>query len=110
MGAFAKGDVVLFPVPYTDLSNRKLRPCLILSEEMRDDLLLCQITSKSQKDKYSVELKKSDNLNGSLNIDSYIRSNMIFTADKSQIHKKFCRIKNEKYEEVIDAILKIIQK
>ena len=58
MGSLARGEVVLFPFPYTDLSNRKLRPCLVLSGEMGEDILLCQITSKSiRKDKYTVLVK-----------------------------------------------------
>ena len=47
MAAFAKRDIVLFPFPYTDLSKRKLRPCLVISDEMKDDIILCQITSKT---------------------------------------------------------------
>lgn len=89
MGTFTKGEIVLFPFPYTDLSNRKLRPCLVLSDEMGDDILLCQITSKKiRKDQYTVEIKKDETIDGSLQIDSYIRSNMIFTSSKSQIVKK----------------------
>ena len=84
MGSFTKGDIVLFPFPYTDLSNRKLRPCLVISDEMGEDILLCQITSKKiRKDKYSIEIKENETIDGSLQIDSYIRANMIFTANKT---------------------------
>jgi len=109
MGAFAKAEIVLFPFPYTDLSNRKLRPCLVLSDEMGDDILLCQITSKKiRKDQYTVEIKKEETIDGSLQIDSYIRSNMIFTASRSQIVKKICSIKDGKYNKVTDIIISII--
>jgi mRNA interferase MazF len=111
MGTFTKGEIVLFPFPYTDLSNRKLRPCLVLSDEMGDDILLCQITSKKiRKDQYTVEIKKGETIDGSLQIDSYIRSNMIFTSFKSQIVKKVCRIKDNKYKKVTDIIFSIIRK
>lgn len=111
MGTFTKGEIVLFPFPYIDLSNRKLRPCLALSDEMGDDILLCQITSKKiRKDQYTVEIKKDETINGSLQIDSYIRSNMIFTSSKSQIVKKVCRINDNKYKKVTDIIFSIITK
>jgi mRNA interferase MazF len=111
MGTFAKGDIVVFPFPYTDLTSRKLRPCLVLSDEMGEDILLCQITSKKiRKDDYAVELKKDDTLDGSLQIDSLIRANMIFTASKSQIQKRICRIKDRHYEDVVDIIRGIIRK
>lgn len=110
MASFAKGDVVLFPFPYTDLKNRKIRPCLVLSNEMKEDILLCQITSqKIPKDDFSVELKQSNTLQGSLMIDSFIRANMLFTADKKQIQKKLCKLKDDDYKKVVDAINKIIK-
>ncbi|MBS3168281.1 type II toxin-antitoxin system PemK/MazF family toxin [Candidatus Woesearchaeota archaeon] len=111
MVSFTRGEIVLFPFPYTDLTNRKLRPCLVISEEMEEDIILCQITSKNiSKDIYSVELKKNETINGSLMINSYIRSNMIFTATKKQIVKKLCSINKEKYNEVVFVIRKIIIK
>jgi len=111
MGAYTKGEIVLFPFPYTDLSNRKLRPCLVLSDEMGEDILLCQITSKNiRKDRYTVEIKQSDTIDGSLRIDSYVRANMIFTANKVQILKKICSIKDKQYKEVTSIINELIKK
>lgn len=111
MGAFTRGDVVLFPFPYTDLTARKLRPCLVISETMREDIVLCQITSQRiPKDDYSVPLSINDTYEGSLKIDSYVRANMIFTARISQIMKKVCKIKDSKYGEVVNTINKIIKK
>ena len=110
MGAFARGEIVLFPFPYTDLSKRKLRPCLVLSNEMDEDIILCQITSKNTgHDNYSIELKSSESKNGSLMIDSYVRCNMIFTASKNQIKKKICNISRKKYNEIISKIISIIK-
>lgn len=109
MAAFRKGDIVLFPFPFTDLSDRKIRPCLVLSEEMQQDIVLCQITSKRvDRDDFSIELAKGETTEGSLQIDSRIRANMIFTAEKSQILKKVCRLKDEKYQRVIETITKLI--
>ena len=111
MGTFTKGDIVLFPFPYTDLSQRKLRPCLVLSSEMKEDILLCQITSQRiQKDQYAIELKQNQIQEGHLMIDSYIRANMIFTAHKSQILKKIAETPNEIYTKVTSTVLEIITK
>ena len=110
MGTFTKGEVVLFPFPFTDLSSRKLRPCLVLSEEMKRDILLCQITSQSiTADKYAVELKHHQTKKGSLKIDSYIRSNMLFTASVNQITGRVCTIQKKTYHQVIENIKKLIE-
>lgn len=111
MGAFTKGDVVLFPFPYTDLTARKLRPCLVISETMREDIILCQITSQRiPKDEHSVLVTTTDTQEGSLQIDSYARANMIFTASINQILKKMCKLKDKKYAEITTTISKIIEK
>ena len=111
MGAFTRGDIVLFPFPYTDLRNRKLRPCLVISEEMGEDIMLCQITSRRiVKDSYSIEIGKNDTTGGSMQIDSYVRANMIFIASKKQIIKRVCSIKDKNYNEVTKIIYDIIKK
>lgn len=109
MGTFAKRDIVIFPFPYTDLSKRKIRPCLVISNEFNQDILLCQITSQNiKKDKYSIEIKSSEVIEGELQINSFARCNMIFTASRNQIIKKICRVKKEKYSEIITKIINII--
>ena len=109
MGAFTRGDVVLFPFPYTDLTARKIRPCLVISETMRDDIILCQITSQGiPRDEYSVPLSTTDTRNGNLNIESYVRVNMIFTASIKQIMKKVCEVKDHTYSDVVKAMMQII--
>jgi len=108
---FRKGDIVLYPFPYTDLSNRKIRPCLVLSNEINEDVILCQITSKNIiSDSYSIELNRDETIEGSLLIDSYIRANMLFTANKFHILKKICCLSNSKYNLVINKILELISK
>jgi mRNA interferase MazF len=47
MGILAAGQVVIVHFPFSDLSQSKLRPAVVLAEAGRGDWLLCQITSKS---------------------------------------------------------------
>lgn len=109
METFTRGDIVLYAFPHTNLKERKLRPCLVLSNEMKNDILLCQITSqKSQKDKFSIELLTTDTKEGSLLINSFIRANMLFTAEKFDIRKKVCIIKPDKYKLTTKVIKSII--
>lgn len=44
-----EGHIVLFPFPYTDLSNKKLRPALVLKKlpGIFDDWLICMISSRT---------------------------------------------------------------
>lgn len=109
VGTLTKGDIILFPFPYTDLKGQKLRPCLVLSNEMRHDILLCQITSQRvQADEFSIELGKEETELGTLSIDSLVRCNMLFTGDKADVKKVLCRIDNKKYKKVCKKIIQII--
>lgn len=109
METFVKGDVVVLPFPFSDLSSTKKRPALVVSAFEGNDLLLCQITSQIKPDSYSINLNKTDFKIGNLNLTSFIRSNKLFTADKSIIQYKIGSIKDKKLKEVIDAVCKIIQ-
>ena len=44
------GSIVLLPFPFSDLSNSKIRPAVILAVAGRGDWILCQITSKAYAD------------------------------------------------------------
>jgi len=50
MAAFIKGDVVVIPFPFSDLSGSKKRPALVLADLPGNDILLCQITSQQTND------------------------------------------------------------
>lgn len=111
MGTLTKGSIILYPFPYTDLTGQKIRPCLVLSDEMRHDVLLCQITSQRvQADEFSIQLRKEETELGTLSIDSLIRCNMLFTGDKSDVKKVICRIDEKKYKKVCKIINQIISK
>ena len=85
MGRLVKGDVVIIPFPFTDLSGSKKRPAFVVADLLGDDVIVCQITSKSKSDSLALPLCAGDFISGSLPIDSFIRPNKIFTADKKLI-------------------------
>ncbi len=109
MAEFIKGDVVVVPFPFSNLSQIKRRPAFVVNKFAGDDLILCQITSQTIKDKYSVSIRETDFANGILSVNSNIRPNRIFTADKSIILYKVGNLKENKLREVIKKIIQIIK-
>ena len=109
MERFIKGDVVVIPFPFSDLSQFKKRPALVIAVLEGEDLILCQITSKYKSDNYAISLNESDFAEGNLKIDSYIRPNKIFTAHKDLILYKIGHIKEEKLYEVLEKLEEILK-
>jgi len=103
-----KGDVVIVPFPFSDLSTTKKRPALVIATLLGDDLILCQITSQANTDSHAIILLPQDFQQGKLHIISRIRPNKLFTADRSLILYKIGRLKPAKIEEVEKRIISII--
>ncbi|MCL2693494.1 MAG: type II toxin-antitoxin system PemK/MazF family toxin [Oscillospiraceae bacterium] len=110
MAEFIKGDVVVVPFPFSDLSSSKKRPALVLVGLKGNDLILCQITSQNVKDDNSITIELSDVENGSLNTISNIRPNKLFTADESIVTYKIGSLNTLKMADVTKAIIKMFEK
>jgi hypothetical protein len=44
----SRGDVILVPIPFADLSGRKVRPAVVLGGSAHGDLFVLPITSRPQ--------------------------------------------------------------
>ncbi len=110
MEEFVKGDIVVLPFPFSDLSKSKKRPALIVSNLQGDDVILSQITSEARIDDYSITLISDDFKQGNLNLTSIIRPNRLFTAEKSIILYKAGSLKESKIKEVEKELIKIFTK
>lgn len=109
MAKFVKGDVVVLPFPFTDLTASKKRPAIILSDLYGDDYIMLQITSQNVKDSYAIPLLQSDFSSGTLYQNSNIRPNKIFTLDKNLILYKTGHLTSDKLNECIKKVCSIIQ-
>ena len=82
MAGFVKGDVVVVPFPFSDLTKSKRRPALVITPLPGDDVILCQITSRATGDSYAIPIDQGDFAGGGLNLASNVRPNRLFTADR----------------------------
>jgi mRNA interferase MazF len=106
---FVVGDVVIVPFPFSDLSESKRRPALVLAVLTGDDLILCQITSQSVRDSYSVKIGDLDFVSGGLSKISNIRPNRLFTADRSIVLSKAGELSVEKLQLAIEQLITIFR-
>ena len=104
------GSVILVPFPFSDLSQSKLRPAVVLADAARGDWLLCQITSKAYSDPQAIELTNDSFAQGSLHVISYARPGKLFTANRSLIVKQVGMLKKDVLKQIVDAIAEMLRK
>jgi len=103
-----KGDIVILNFPFSDLSATKRRPAFVLANLGYGDVVLCQITSKSAKNEFSIKIESNDFEVGSLPVLSFIRTDKLFTADKDLILYKAGHLKQEKIDVVVQTTISVI--
>lgn len=100
---------MIVPFPFSDLSETKRRPALVLVVLPGDDLILCQITSRLVRDASAVALLESDFRSGSLRQPSNIRPNRLFTADRQIIRSIAGQLSSEKLADAIAEVIRLLQ-
>lgn len=110
MAGFVKGDVVVLPFPFADLSETKRRPALVLAQADAGAVILCQITSQAVRDPDAIELAMSDFQSGALKKLSNIRPNRVFTADSRIVLYRAAQLKPEKTEQVVDRLIEVLKR
>jgi mRNA interferase MazF len=110
---YKQGDIVLIPVPFSDLTNRKQRPLLIISNnsynKMTEDIVVAAITSQLKDLDYSVVIVSKDLKEGELKVTSAIRVDKVYTLSKNIVVKKFGRVNSEVLEATRKKIYDLIK-
>jgi mRNA interferase MazF len=107
MGKFVVGNVVAVPFPLSDLSGNKLRPAVVLATIEHNDLILCQVTSKSFASKRAIKISDLDFSEGKLPITSYVRPDKLFTAEGSIIQKHKGKLKRQSLRKLLLNVQKL---
>lgn len=109
--SYNQGDIVLLPFPFSDLTDKKPRPAIIISNKLignLPDIICAQITSRPRKDNQSFEIKDSD-VSTSLGGYSEIRCHKIFTASKTIVLKKISHLHATSHKKFLKKITEIIE-
>lgn len=104
-----QGEIVLIPVPFTDLSSRKRRPVIVISNDAYNrkaaDIVVIAMTSDPSTVDFSFTLTQSDLEQGNLNRPGKVRVDKIYTLSQSIVVKTFGRVSST----VLDRIRGMVQ-
>jgi mRNA interferase MazF len=71
--SFSRGEIVLLPIPFTDLTSRKVRPAVIIGQSSHaGDLFVAPISSQLQ----NVDLQIRDWKSAGLNVPCGVKSQL----------------------------------
>ena len=99
---------MLVRFPFSDLSQSKLRPAIVLGDAGRGDWILCQVTSKPYADSEAVELTNENFESGSLQITSYARLGKLFTSNVALMTQEVGKLKVSDLDQIVTALVKIV--
>jgi len=107
---FDQGEILLIPVPFSNLSSVKKRPVLVLSNNAHNssnpDIIVIAITSNlAQK---GIEISNNSLTDGFLPKKSIIKVDKVYTLEASIVIKKIGKINNDVLSNVYNEFVKLI--
>ncbi len=109
---YSRGEIVLIPIPFSDLKTNKKRPVLIISNNKNnvnsEDVIVVAITSNIRDIQPEIIINNNDMAEGELLTESCIRADKIYTLSQNIIVKRFGMLNTDKLGKVIEKINAII--
>jgi|CXWL01.1.fsa_nt_gi mRNA interferase MazF len=109
---YCQRDLLLVPVPFSDLTSTKIRPVVVLSNDRYNqecsDILVTAITSNVSARKYAVPIDTAQLDEGEMRRASVIRADKIFSIDQAIVLRSFGRVNEDVFHKVQQAITILI--
>ena len=106
-------DIILIKFPFSDLSDAKVRPALVISNNQYNqeklDCVVLAMTSNLAKSEYKVIIESKDLENGTLPVKSAVRVDKPFSVSQSKVLKIQGKLNSIKFKAVENTILKLIR-
>jgi mRNA interferase MazF len=100
--------VVSVRFPFSNLSQSKLRPAVVLADAGRGDWILCQVTSNPYADSRAIMLSDKSFHQGELQRTSYARPTKLFTANHEPMVAEVGVLTAEALRQIIDAVVEVL--
>ncbi len=104
-----KGSIVLVNFPFTNLSQAKLRPAVVLwIDPIGTDVVVCAITSQHSdrldSDEFLIDASQPEFQQTGLRLSSKVRTTRIATLDRKLVMRKLGQL-GEQYTQILNTTL-----
>ena len=109
---YSRGEIVWVKFPFSDSATTKLRPALIISNNLvnrTSDYLLMQITSRLRNDNLSYTIKETDYTGSPLLKQSELRLHKVFIINESLIAGGITNVSADFMKSVISRLIKLLE-
>ena len=108
----SQGDIVLIPVPFSDLSSQKRRPVIVISNNVyhrtTTDMVVVAMTSNPARVPYSFTIDSSDLDQGRLNRPGTVRVDKIYTLSRALAVTTFGRVNVRTTSRIREMLLNLV--
>jgi len=108
---YKQGDILLIPIPFTDLTSTKKRPVLVLSNNSynnkTNDILVAAITSNITSKEYAIIITRSNLESGDLKVKSCVRVDKIYSLSQSIVISTFGKVKSQVIADVKEKLIQL---
>ncbi|HHT9125849.1 MAG TPA: type II toxin-antitoxin system PemK/MazF family toxin [Candidatus Brocadiia bacterium] len=109
---YKQRDILIIPIPFTNLTANKKRPVVVLSNDhynnKAEDIVVIAVTSNIERKEYSILISNQDLEEGVLPHQSIVRVDKIYTLNNSIVIKKLGVLRKETFKKVKDTLIKLI--
>jgi mRNA interferase MazF len=107
-----QGDLILLSYPFSNLEEKKLRPALIISNNLfnktSSDCIMVPLTSVIKNESHSIIINSRDLEEGKLLKISRIKADKIFSIEKSLIKMKIGKVNKNTFEKVKKVVYSLV--
>lgn len=105
---YRQRDIVLTKFPFSNLTDFKVRPVLILSKDSYNhkyaDVIVCAITSNLEESDYALTITTENLEQGHLKVVSKVRADAVTNIEQTIILKKIGKIKQAVFNKIINKL------
>ena len=106
---YKENTVVLIQYPFTDLSSSKVRPALVIRDQIDEDIICLPVSSSFGTHSFDISIPEDITKGFKFPIPSYIRFRKISTLKSVLVRKVLGSLENNFYEQVKKALIEFLK-
>ncbi len=105
-------DIVLVPYPFSDLSQAKYRPAIVISNNTYNrkfkDFIAIPLTSNPNTRDHTIPVTSKEMTSGSLTVASVAKVDKVFSLEQRLVVKRYGQLREDVFDKIRAELIKLI--